>query len=70
MMVEIVPPQQEGESWTVTFDWRSKNLGRAIQSRAYKTLKSGKPQMVVPFGGKTAPGIVGKLRFVVSAWNG
>ena len=69
MIVEIVPPQQEGESWTVTFDWQSKNIGRASQSLAYKTLQSGKMQMAVPFGSKSAPGIVGQLQFVVSAWN-
>lgn len=31
--------------------------------------QSGKLQMAVPFGSKNAPGIAGKLRFVVSAWN-
>ncbi|MDE2322957.1 MAG: hypothetical protein KGL31_13765 [candidate division NC10 bacterium] len=69
MIIEIVPPQQAGESWTVTFDWQSKNLGRASQSLAYKILQSGKLQMAVPFDSKSAPGISGQLRFVVSAWN-
>jgi len=69
MIVEMVPPQQAGENWTISFDWQSKNLGRASQSLAYKTLKGGKLQMTVPFGGKTAPGIAGQVRFVVSAWN-
>ena len=69
MIIEIVPPQQAGESWTVTFDWQSKNIGRASQSLPYTILQSGKLQMAVPFGSKSAPGIAGQLRFVVSAWN-
>jgi hypothetical protein len=54
---------------TLTFDWQSNNLGGDSQSLAYKTLKSGKLQMVVPFGSNNAPGIAGQLRFLVSAWN-
>ncbi|MDD5169666.1 MAG: hypothetical protein PHN75_12670 [Syntrophales bacterium] len=69
MIVEIVPPQKEGDRWTVNFDWQSKNVGRASQTLAYETLKSGKMQMAVPFGSKNAPGISGQLQFVVSAWN-
>jgi hypothetical protein len=69
MIVEMVPPQQAGDNWTVAFDWQSKNIGRASQSLAYETLKSGKLQMEVPFGTNSAPGITGQLRFLVSAWN-
>jgi hypothetical protein len=71
MIVKMTPPSKEGEEWTVTFDWQRNNQGGggASQSLAYKTLKSGKLQMVVPFGSKNAPGIAGHLRFLVSAWN-
>jgi len=69
MIVEITRPQQADADWTVAFDWQSKNLGRASQSLSYKTLMNGKIQMWVPFGSDSAPGISGKLRFVVSTWN-
>ncbi len=69
MIVKLTPPLQEEEKWIITFDWHSGNLGGASQTLVYKTLKSGKLQMAVPFGSKNAPGIAGKLRFVVSAWN-
>jgi hypothetical protein len=69
MIVKLTPPLQEEEKWIITFDWQNGNLGSAGQTLVYKTLKSGKLQMAVPFGSKNAPGIAGKLRFVVSAWN-
>lgn len=70
MIVEIIPPQKAGESWTVDFAWQSINFGRASQPLPYETLKNGKLQMTVPFGdGKSVPGIAGQLRFIVSAWN-
>jgi hypothetical protein len=69
MIVKLKPPLQDGDKWIITFDWQSGNLGGASQTLVYKTLKSGKLQIVVPFGSKNAPGIAGKLRFVVSAWN-
>ncbi len=69
MIVKMTQPSNEGEDWTVTFDWQSNNLGGASQSLTYKTLKSGRLQMVVPFGSNNAPGIAGQLRFLVSAWN-
>jgi hypothetical protein len=69
MVVEMVPPQEEGGDWKVTFDWQSQNVTCASQSLKYKTLKNGKLEMVVPFDSKCEPGIAGKVRFVVSAWN-
>jgi hypothetical protein len=69
MIVKIVPPQQAGEKWAVTFDWQSKNIGRASQSLVCEPLDGGKLKMVVPFDSKSAPGITGQLRFIVSSWN-
>ena len=69
MIVEMVPPQQPGESWTVAFDWQSDNVGRASRPLSYETLKTGKLQMTIPFGSNSTPGIAGQLRFVVSSWN-
>lgn len=69
MVVEMIPPSREGEDWQFNFAWQSKNPGGARQSLTYKTLKTGKLQMKVPFGGTAAPGISGQLRFLTSSWN-
>lgn len=69
LVVELTPPQDGGDEWTISFDWQSDNLGRASRPLSYTTLKSGKIEMTVAFDSQTAPGIAGQLRFVVSAWN-
>jgi hypothetical protein len=69
VVVEIVPPQAPMENWIVKFDWQSDNLGPVSRPLAYKTLRSGKQLMIIPFGSNSAPGIKGQLRFEVSAWN-
>jgi PGAP1-like protein len=69
MVVEMTPPQAEDQDWQVQFDWQSDVHGQATQPLAYKTLQSGKLEMNIPFGDKKAPGIEGKVRFIVSAWN-
>lgn len=69
VVVEIAPPQEEEGTWHVTYDWQSDNLGRASTPLNPRALKSGKVEIPVPFESETTPGIRGKLRFVVSAWN-
>ncbi len=69
VVVEMVPPQTADEDWTASFGWQSDGVGRATESLAYKTLKTGKRVMTIPFGNNSAPGISGRVRFVVSAWN-
>lgn len=69
LIIEITQPQKEGDEWRIAFDWQSDNLGSATKSLPCKKVKSGALEMSVPFGGNTAPGIAGKLRFVISAWN-
>lgn len=71
VIVEMIPPQGNATEWTVNFDWqsKSKNPGRATRSLAYKTLKDDTIKLTIPFGNKNAPGVSGKLRFLVSAWN-
>ncbi|MDE2413806.1 MAG: hypothetical protein KGM60_03525 [Comamonadaceae bacterium] len=69
VVIEMVPPQVAGDAWTASFGWQSDKVGQATQSLAYKTLKTGKQVMTVPFGNNGAPGISGSVRFVVSAWN-
>lgn len=69
VIIEVFPPQQERGAWRIAYDWQSDNLGEATTSIAPKALKSGKLEVMIPFDSSTTPGMTGKLRFVVSAWN-
>jgi hypothetical protein len=69
VIMEITPPENEGGSWQIAYDWQSDHLGQATRSITPKALKSGKQEVVIPFDSQTTPGIRGNLRFVVSAWN-
>lgn len=69
MIIEITRPQEGGDKWNIMFDWQSDNLGAATRPLSYKKLKSGNLEMAEPFGNGKAPGISGRLRFVISAWN-
>lgn len=69
MIVEMSPPRDADGEWSAKFSWQSDRVAQATRPLAYRTLKSGKQEMTVPFAAKGAPGISGQLRFVVSAWN-
>ncbi|MGH7229265.1 MAG: hypothetical protein ACREIH_08630, partial [Nitrospiraceae bacterium] len=69
VIMELVPPQEDGADWKVTFDWQNDNRGPASQPLAPKKLKGDKVQLSIPFDSDTTPGISGQLRFVVSVWN-
>lgn len=69
VIVEMTAPKTVGGDWQVNFSWQSQSMDKATNSLSYKTLKNGKVQLTIPFDSKTKPGIAGKLRFLVSAWN-
>jgi hypothetical protein len=69
VVIEIVPPEQDGGVWRITYDWQSIKPGVATTPLIPTTLPNGKLELLVPFVSETAPGIRGKLRFVVSEWN-
>jgi len=69
LVIELVPPKNDGEDWNVKFDWQSDKLGQASQPMPVQKLKAGKVELEIPFNSDTTPGIRGKLRFVVSGWN-
>ena len=69
VIMEMVPPQEDGADWEVTFDWQNDNRGPASQPLAPKKLKGDKVQLTIPFASDTTPGISGQLRCVVSVWN-
>lgn len=68
-VVEMVPPAAAGEDWSVEYSWQSDAVGTAETSLSYRKLKAGKVQVTIPFASDTRPGISGKVRLVISAWN-
>ncbi len=69
VVIEMTLPEGEEDEWQIAYDWQSDKLGRATTSLAPKALRGGKLELTIPFDSETTPGISGKLRFVVSAWN-
>ena len=69
VVIEIVPPQNDDGDWQITYDWQSAKVGVATTPLKPNSLQDGKLELLVPFASETAPGIKGKLRFVVSKWN-
>jgi hypothetical protein len=75
IVIELKPPVDEEGDWEVLYDWQSDNVGQAATPVSTKALKGGKVEVTIPFwtGDATpprSPGIIGKLRFVISQWNG
>jgi hypothetical protein len=70
VVVELVPPEQEGGPWQIEHDWQSDNLGKASRPLDPKELAGGKVEVLIPFESTTRPGIRGRVRFVVGQWNG
>jgi hypothetical protein len=76
VVLEMKPPQSDGDTWQVLYDWQSDNVGQSSTEISIKALRGsgGKLEVVIPFftGDRTpprSPGIVGQLRFVISEWN-
>lgn len=69
VVIELVPPQDDGGDWEVKYDWQSDKVGQATTKLVGKTLKGGRVELPVEFDSETTPGIRGKLRFIASEWN-
>ncbi|MEJ2391321.1 MAG: hypothetical protein P8019_07965 [Gammaproteobacteria bacterium] len=69
MVVEIVAPEKQDGKWLASFDWQHDNVGKASTSLKIKSVKDGDQIMSIPFGSTGSPGISGRLRFVVAAWE-
>jgi hypothetical protein len=74
LVLEMKPPATDDGDWEVCYDWQSDNVGQSSTPVPTKQLRDGKVEVVIPFwtGDATpprSPGIVGKLRFVISEWN-
>ena len=69
VIIEMVPPLQDGEDWQVKFDWQGDSSPAVSAPLTLKKLKDGKMQLTIPFDSPADPGISGQLRFVLSEWN-
>lgn len=79
IILEMVPPRSANENWKVTYAWQGAGVMPATTEVDAKTLHSSRPEVSVDFDSHTRaadgtriptrPGVKGKLRFVISAWN-
>jgi hypothetical protein len=68
-IIEMVPPKEADGDWSVNLAWMSKADGVATKPLKYKQLAQERMQVEIPFENRQKPGIKGKIRLVVSAWN-
>ncbi len=70
VVVELVPPQNDPDGdWQVQYAWQGKAVSVADTPISPKELTKGRVEVSLPFDSETTPGVRGKLRFVLSAWN-
>ncbi len=74
LVLELFPPEHDGEPWKVDHDWQADNRGHVLKPLVPSVTDDDKIELTVPFdndseSGPTFPGISGKLRFVASEWN-
>ena len=69
IILELVPPVNVDERWKVRYWWQGNENNSEEQEIDPKVFRGGKVEISIPFDSVSAPGIQGKLRFVVSAWN-
>lgn len=69
IILEMVPPRDEGEKWKVQYAWQDTALHPATEEVDTKALRGGRVEVRIPFDSKTTPGIAGTLRIVLSEWN-
>jgi hypothetical protein len=78
-VLEMVPPASDDKPWKVKFSWQDAGFSLADTELTPNQLANGAVEVLVPFdsvsadaNGKlqpTRPGVRGKLRFVIEAWN-
>ncbi len=70
-IIEMTPPLTDGDEWAVKFNWLSKSDGVATKKLKSTDLQgSDAVQLEIPFDSAKKPGISGKIRLAVRAWNG
>jgi hypothetical protein len=69
LVVELVPPQNGDGEWHVKYAWQGQAVQSANKPIAATELTKGRVEVVIPFDSGKSPGVTGRLRFVLSAWN-
>ena len=79
IILEMVPPRSAREKWKVMYAWQDSGVSSASTEVDAEQLKGGSVAVPIPFESHTRapdgrqtptnPGIKGRLRFVISAWN-
>jgi len=69
IVLEMVPPAVKGEKWKVSYAWQNQGTSAVDTAIDAENINDEKVEIRIPFECSTVPGISGKLRFVVSAWN-
>jgi hypothetical protein len=67
--LEIVQPENEKDSWNVFYTWDGGVQILANMHYIGEGINGEKFEILIPFENTATPGITGKLRFIVSAWN-
>lgn len=70
VVIEIFPPQNDGEDWKIVHDWQRDDSSQVTTTLPFDGLKKAKVDLPVAFASNKTPGVRGKLRFIVSNWNG
>ncbi|RZL96730.1 MAG: hypothetical protein EOP82_00145 [Variovorax sp.] len=75
LVIEMSPPPDGAgtDQWGVKYGWQTETAGRASLPISYKQITDGKLEFIVPLSTQGAalstPGITGRVRLQVSAWN-
>jgi len=69
IIIEMTPPREADSRWRVSYAWQGQGQRPADTEVDTRTLDSGSIEVQIPFDSGTTPGVKGRLRFVVSAWN-
>jgi hypothetical protein len=79
LILEMVAPRNETEGWKVKYAWQGTGVSPANTAVDVDGATRGRIEITIPFNSEAMdkqgnarpanPGIQGKLRFVISAWN-
>jgi hypothetical protein len=79
LVLEMVPPATDGQAWKVKFAWQDAGVSMASTELTPSAIASGSVVVEVPFDSVSAddrgrlrptnPGVKGRVRFVIEAWN-
>jgi hypothetical protein len=69
LIVEMVPPTSAVDQWKVKYAWQGTSVNAPDTSIDAAAMKTGKIVVNIPFNSEENPGVKGRIRFIISAWN-